>query len=130
MCGKLGRSCPVGLATSSRISRGSTAVFVLSRNFAVTYSLFGYVWVNLPKLLQNFYSGQKPWDFPLKSDCWSQNLLGSSFPASHTISTSACPAIPESWCPCVLVYQSPGAKGKHTRGGGDTHIFQDTRTNR
>ena len=40
------------------------------------------------KLLQNSYSGQKPWDFPLKSYCWSPNLLGSSFPASDTISTS------------------------------------------
>ena len=33
------------------------------------------------KLLQNFFSGQKPWDFTLKSYCW-------SFPASHTIFTS------------------------------------------
>ena len=48
LCGKLGRSFPVGLGTSSRILRGSPAVFVLSRNFAVTYALFGYVWVNLP----------------------------------------------------------------------------------
>ena len=48
LCGKLGRSFPVGLGTSSRILRGSPAVFVLSRNFAVTYALFGYFWVNLP----------------------------------------------------------------------------------
>ena len=40
------------------------------------------------KLLQNSYLGQKPWDFPLKSYCWSPNLLGSSFLASDTISTS------------------------------------------
>ena len=40
------------------------------------------------KLLQNSYSGQKTQDFPLKSYCCSPNLLGSSFPASHTISTS------------------------------------------
>ena len=44
---------------------------------------------NVRKLLENSYSGQKPWDLPLKSYCWSPNLLGSSFPASHTISTSA-----------------------------------------
>ena len=36
------------MGTSSRIFRGSPAVFVLSRNFAVTYALFGYFWVNLP----------------------------------------------------------------------------------
>ena len=48
LCGKLGRSCPVGLGTSSRISNESPAFFVLSRNFAVSYSLFGYFWVNLP----------------------------------------------------------------------------------
>ena len=38
----------VGLGTSSRILRGSPAVFVLSWNFEVTYALFGYFWVNLP----------------------------------------------------------------------------------
>ena len=38
LCGKLGRSFPVGLGTSSRILRGSPAVFLLSRNFAVTYA--------------------------------------------------------------------------------------------
>ena len=50
---------------------------------------------NWPKIIQkmrnlqqNSYSGQKPRDFPLKSYCWSQNLLGSSFPASDTICTS------------------------------------------
>ena len=48
LCRKLGRSFPVGLGTSSRILRGSPMVFVLSRNFAVTYALFGYFWVNLP----------------------------------------------------------------------------------
>ena len=36
------------MGTSSRILRGGPAVFVLSRNFAVTYALFGYFWVNLP----------------------------------------------------------------------------------
>ena len=41
------------------------------------------------KLLQNSYSGQKTRDFPLKSYCWSPILLGSSFPASHTICPSA-----------------------------------------
>ena len=40
LCGKLGRSFPVGLGTSSRILRGSPMVFVLSRNFAVTYAIF------------------------------------------------------------------------------------------
>ena len=35
LCWKLGRSCPVGLGTSSRILRGSP-------------ELFGYFWVNLP----------------------------------------------------------------------------------
>ena len=40
-------------------------------------------------LLQNSFSGQKTGDFPLKSFFWSPNLLGSSFPASHTICTSA-----------------------------------------
>ena len=40
------------------------------------------------RLLQNSYSGQKSSDFPLKSYCWFPNLLGRSFPASHTISTS------------------------------------------
>ena len=44
---QLGRSCPVGLGTSSRILWGSSAVFFLSRNFAVTYTVFGYFWVNL-----------------------------------------------------------------------------------
>ena len=39
------------------------------------------------KLLQNSYSRQKPWDFPLKTYCWSPNLLRISFPASNTIST-------------------------------------------
>ena len=48
MCGKLGRSFPVGLGASSRILRGSPMVFFLSRNFAVTYTVFGYFWVNLP----------------------------------------------------------------------------------
>ena len=46
LCGQLGRSCVVGLGTSSRILRVSPAVFVLSRNFAV---LFGYFWVDLPE---------------------------------------------------------------------------------
>ena len=54
MCRKLGRSFPVGLGTSSRILRGSPAVFVLSRNFAVTYAFFGYFWVNLPDF-QHFW---------------------------------------------------------------------------
>ena len=54
MCGKLGRSFPVGLGTSSRILRGSPAAFVLNRNFGVTYSLFGYFWVNLPDI-QHFW---------------------------------------------------------------------------
>ena len=54
LCGKLGRSCPVGLGTSSRILRGSPAFFVLSRNFAVTYTLFGYFLVNLPDF-QHFW---------------------------------------------------------------------------
>ena len=54
LCGKLGRSFPVGLGTSSRILRGSPMVFVLSRNFAVTYALFGYFWVNLPDF-QHFW---------------------------------------------------------------------------
>ena len=48
LCGLMGRSCPVGLGTSSRILRRSQAVFVLSRNFAVTYALVGYFWANLP----------------------------------------------------------------------------------
>ena len=48
MCRQLVRSCLVGLGTSSRILRGIRPVFVLSRNFAVTYALFGYLWVNLP----------------------------------------------------------------------------------
>ena len=48
LCRKLGRSFPVGLGTSSRILRGSPVIFVLSSNFAVTYTLFGYYWVNLP----------------------------------------------------------------------------------
>ena len=48
LCGKLGRSFQEGLGTSRRILRGSPAVFVLSRNFAVTYALIGYFWVNLP----------------------------------------------------------------------------------
>ena len=39
------------------------------------------------KLLQNSYSGRKTRDFPLKSNCWSPNLLESSFPASDIIST-------------------------------------------
>ena len=54
LCGKLGRSFPVGLGTSSRILRGSLMVFVLSRNFAVTYKLFGYFWVNWPDF-QHFW---------------------------------------------------------------------------
>ena len=36
------------LGTSSRILGGSPMVFVLSRNFAVTYTFFGYFWFNLP----------------------------------------------------------------------------------
>ena len=48
LCRKLGRSFPVGLGTSSRILRGSPVFFVLSRNFAVTYALFGYFGGNLP----------------------------------------------------------------------------------
>ena len=48
LCGKLGRSFPVGLGTSSRNLRGGPVVFVLSRNFAVTYTLFGYFGGNLP----------------------------------------------------------------------------------
>ena len=48
LCRKLGRSFPVGLGTSSRILRGSPAVFVLSRNFAVTCAFFGLFWVNFP----------------------------------------------------------------------------------
>ena len=47
LCRKLGRSFPVGLGTSSRILRGSPTVFVLSRNFAVTYAVFGYFWDNI-----------------------------------------------------------------------------------
>ena len=43
-----------GFGTSSRILRGSPMVFVLSRNFAVTYALFGYFWVNLPDF-QHFW---------------------------------------------------------------------------
>ena len=35
------------MGTSSRILRGSPVVFVLSRNFEVTYALFAYFWVNL-----------------------------------------------------------------------------------
>ena len=46
LCRKLGRSFPVGLGTSSRILRGSPAVFVLSRNFAVNCAFFGLFWVN------------------------------------------------------------------------------------
>ena len=42
------------LGTSSRILGGSPMVFVLSRNFAVTYTLFGYFWVNLPDF-QHFW---------------------------------------------------------------------------
>ena len=48
MCEKLGRILPIGLGNSNRILRGSPMVFVLSRNFAVTYAVFGYLWVNLP----------------------------------------------------------------------------------
>ena len=48
LCGKPGRSCPVGLGTSSRILRESPTVFDLSISFAVTYTLVGYFWVNLP----------------------------------------------------------------------------------
>ena len=55
LCGKLGRGCPVGLGTSSRILRGSPAFFVLSSNFAVTYALFGYFGVNWPDF-QNFWA--------------------------------------------------------------------------
>ena len=33
---------------TSRIFRGNPMIFVLSRNFAVTYAIFGYFWVNLP----------------------------------------------------------------------------------
>ena len=40
------------------------------------------------KLLQNSYLGQKTRDFNLNSYCWSPNLMGSSFLASHTICTS------------------------------------------
>ena len=54
MCGQLGESCPVGLGASSMILRGSPAVFVLSRNFVVTYAPFGYFWVNLPDV-QHFW---------------------------------------------------------------------------
>ena len=54
LCGKLGRSFLIGLRTSSRILRGSPRVFVLSRNFAVTYAPFGYFWVNLPDF-QHFW---------------------------------------------------------------------------
>ena len=51
LCRQLGRSCLEGLGTTSRILRGSLAIFVLSRNFAVTYTLFGYFCVNLPDFL-------------------------------------------------------------------------------
>ena len=54
MCGQLGRSCAIGLEASSRILRGSPEVFVPSRNFAVTYALFEYFWVNLPDF-QHFW---------------------------------------------------------------------------
>ena len=54
LCRKMGRSFPVSLGTSSRILRGSPVVFVLSSNFAVTYALFGYFWVNLPDF-QHFW---------------------------------------------------------------------------
>ena len=46
LCRKLERNFPVGLGTSSRILRGSPAVFVLSRNFAVNCAFFGLFWVN------------------------------------------------------------------------------------
>ena len=36
-----------GLGTSSRVLMGSPKVSVLRRNFAVTYALFGYFWINL-----------------------------------------------------------------------------------
>lgn len=42
------------------------------------------------KLLQNSYSGQKTRDFPLKSYCWSPNLLGTSCLGAATISSSGC----------------------------------------
>ena len=45
---KAGKELTNRLRTSSRILRGSPRVFVLSRNFAVTYALFGYFWVTLP----------------------------------------------------------------------------------
>ena len=45
---QLGMSCPVGLGTSSRILKTSLTHFVQSRNFVVTYAIFGYFWVNLP----------------------------------------------------------------------------------
>ena len=54
LCRQLGRSCLEGLGTTSRILRGSLAVFVLSRNFAVAYTLFGYFGVNLPDF-QHFW---------------------------------------------------------------------------
>ena len=54
LCWQLGRSCPVGLGTSSSILMGSPTDFVLSRNFAVTYTLLVYFWVNLPDF-QHFW---------------------------------------------------------------------------
>ena len=42
LCNSAGTELPVGLRTSSRIFRGSPMVFVMSRNFAITYALFGY----------------------------------------------------------------------------------------
>ena len=43
------------LPSRFRILRGSPMVFVLSRNFAVTYGLFGYFWVNFPDV-QHFWA--------------------------------------------------------------------------
>ena len=74
---------------------------------------------NWPKIIQkmrnlqqNSYSGQKPRDFPLKSYCWSPNLLGSSFPASDTICTSGswedqnkkCVQVYHKKCKCKFLY--------------------------
>ena len=42
------------LGTSSRIFRESPAFFVLSWNFALTYALFGYFWVDFGHFEANF----------------------------------------------------------------------------
>ena len=51
----LGKGCPIGLGTGSRILRVCTALSIVRRIFAVSSALFGYFWVDLPDF-QHFWT--------------------------------------------------------------------------